>query len=78
MDAIQERGLTLAEVASIARVARITVSSAVRGHAVNASTALRLARAIASRPAIPELAQLLDHSPAAAKWVHAAEDAESI
>jgi transcriptional regulator with XRE-family HTH domain len=55
--AIQVRALTLSEIAALAKVSRITVSSAAQGRAINASTALRIARAVASRPAIQELVE---------------------
>lgn len=47
LEAIRVRGLTLTEVARRA--------PAVRGHAVNITTALRLARVVSAAPTVPEL-----------------------
>jgi hypothetical protein len=53
--AVRIRGLTLDELARSARVAPATVSAAVNGRRVNVSTALRISKAVAARPPIPEL-----------------------
>jgi hypothetical protein len=55
LQAIRVRGLTLTEVARRAPAAVATVSSAVRGHPVNITTALRLARVVNAAPIVPEL-----------------------
>ncbi|MHB8490357.1 MAG: hypothetical protein ACYDCS_09315 [Candidatus Dormibacteria bacterium] len=55
LQAIRARGLTLTEVAGRAHVVVATVSSAVRGHPVNITTALRLARVVSAAPIVPEL-----------------------
>ena len=55
LEAIRVRGLTLTEVARRAPAAVATVSSAVRGHPVNITTALRLARVVNAAPIVPEL-----------------------
>jgi len=49
------RGLSLTEVAQRAHVSVATLSSAVHGHQVNVTTALRLARVASSAPIVPEL-----------------------
>src|SRR5487761_1713899 len=53
--AMQVRGLSLTDVARHSGVAVATVSSAASGRPVNVTTALRVARAVASRPIVPEL-----------------------
>jgi transcriptional regulator with XRE-family HTH domain len=53
--AMHVRGLSLTEVARHSGVAIATASSAAMGRPVNVTTALRVARAVADRPIIPEL-----------------------
>jgi hypothetical protein len=53
--AVQIRGLTLTAVASGAGVALATASAAARGAPVNVATALKLSRAVAAAPVVPEL-----------------------
>ena len=53
--AVQVRSLTLPELARRAGVATATACAAVRGAPVNASTALKLARAVAAAPVVDEL-----------------------
>lgn len=55
LHAIHLRGLTLGAVAKLAGISPGTVTAAIHGHAVNMSTATRLARAVSSCPVIPEL-----------------------
>ena len=53
--AMHVRGLSLTEVARRSGVAVATASSAALGRPVNVTTALRVARAVAAQPVIPEL-----------------------
>ena len=53
--AMHVRGLSLTDVARHSGVAIATASSAAMGRPVNVTTALRVARAVADRPIIPEL-----------------------
>ena len=53
--AVQIRGLTLTDVARRAGVAVATASAAARGNAINVSTAIRLSKAVAAAPILPEL-----------------------
>jgi hypothetical protein len=53
--AIRVRGLTLTEVARRANLSPATVSSALSGHPVNLTTALRLTRVVSACPVVPEL-----------------------
>jgi transcriptional regulator with XRE-family HTH domain len=53
--AMHVRGLSLTEVARQSGVAIATASAAVAGRPVNVTTALRIARAVAASPIIPEL-----------------------
>jgi transcriptional regulator with XRE-family HTH domain len=53
--AMHVRGLSLTEVARRSGVAIATASSAALGRPVNVNTALRVARAVAAQPVIPEL-----------------------
>ena len=55
--ALQVRALTLSEAARLANVAVATVSAAVDGRQVNVGTALRIARAVAACPLVPELVE---------------------
>lgn len=55
MRAVQVRGLTLTDVARSAGVALATACSAAHGDAVNVSTAIRLSKAVAAVPVLPEL-----------------------
>lgn len=57
--AVQVRSLTLPELARRAGVASATASAAVRGAPLNATTALKLARAVADAPVIDVLDQWL-------------------
>ena len=71
--AMHVRGLSLTEVARRSGVAVATASSAALGRPVNVTTALRVARAVAAQPVIPELLEWverprpsevgLDHTP---------------
>ncbi|MEO8899259.1 MAG: hypothetical protein ABI352_11090 [Candidatus Dormibacter sp.] len=58
--AMQVRGLSLSDVAAIAGVATATASSAAKGRPVNVTTALRVARAVAARPIVPELLEWVE------------------
>ena len=58
--AMQVRGLSLSDVAAIAGVATATASSAAQGRPVNVTTALRVARAVAARPIVPELLEWVE------------------
>ncbi|MGD0193270.1 MAG: hypothetical protein ABSC35_00240 [Candidatus Dormibacteria bacterium] len=53
--AVQIRGLTLTAVARGAGIAMATASAAARGDPVNVATALKLSRAVAAVPVVPEL-----------------------
>lgn len=53
--AVQVRGLTLTDVARSAGVALVTACAAAHGDAVNVSTAIRLSKAVAAVPVLPEL-----------------------
>jgi hypothetical protein len=53
--AMHVRGLSLTEVARLSGVTVATASSAAMGRPVNVTTALRVARAVAARPVVPEL-----------------------
>jgi hypothetical protein len=53
--AVQIRGLTLTAVARGAGIALATASAAARGDPVNVATALKLSRAVAAAPVVPEL-----------------------
>ena len=53
--AMHVRGLSLTDVARRSGVAVATASSAALGRPVNVTTALRVARAVAAQPVIPEL-----------------------
>jgi hypothetical protein len=53
--AMHVRGLSLTDVARSSGVAIATASSAALGRPVNVTTALRVARAVAAQPVIPEL-----------------------
>jgi hypothetical protein len=58
--AMHIRGLSLTEVARLSAVATATASAAVAGRPVNVTTALRVARAVAARPVIPELLEWVE------------------
>ncbi len=58
--AMHVRGLSLSDVAAIAGVATATASSAANGRPVNVTTALRVARAVAGRPIVPELLEWVE------------------
>ncbi len=58
--AMQVRALSLTDVARQSGVAVATASSAARGRPVNVTTALRIARAVADRPVVPELLQWVE------------------
>jgi transcriptional regulator with XRE-family HTH domain len=53
--AMHVRGMSLTDVARRSGVAVATASSAALGRPVNVTTALRVARAVAAQPVIPEL-----------------------
>jgi hypothetical protein len=53
--AVQVRGLTLTVVARDAGVALATACAAARGDPVNVATAVKLSRAVAANPVLPEL-----------------------
>jgi uncharacterized membrane protein YadS len=53
--AVQVRGLTLTAVARGAGIALATASAAARGDPVNVATAVKLSRAVAAAPVVPEL-----------------------
>ncbi|MGH7750405.1 MAG: helix-turn-helix domain-containing protein [Candidatus Dormibacteria bacterium] len=53
--AVRLRGLDLGTLAAEAGVSPSTASSAVRGRSLNLRTAIRIARAVAGSPVIPEL-----------------------
>jgi transcriptional regulator with XRE-family HTH domain len=61
--AMHVRGLSLTDVARHSGVAVATASSAAKGRPVNVTTALRVARAVAARPIIPELLQWVERPP---------------
>jgi transcriptional regulator with XRE-family HTH domain len=58
--AMQVRGLSLTDVARESGVAVATASSAATGRPVNVTTALRIARAVAARPVVPELLEWVE------------------
>jgi transcriptional regulator with XRE-family HTH domain len=58
--AMHVRGLSLTDVARLSGVAVATASSAAMGRPVNVTTALRVARAVAARPIIPELLEWVE------------------
>jgi hypothetical protein len=58
--AMHVRGLSLTDVARLAGVAVATASSAAMGRPVNVTTALRVARAVAACPIIPELLEWVE------------------
>jgi hypothetical protein len=58
--AMHIRGLSLTEVARLSAVAVATASAAAAGRPVNVTTALRVARAVAARPVIPELLEWVE------------------
>jgi transcriptional regulator with XRE-family HTH domain len=58
--AMQVRGLSLTDVARQSGVAVATASSAATGRPVNVTTALRIARAVAGRPIVPELLEWVE------------------
>ncbi len=62
--AMHVRGLSLTDVARHSSVAVATASSAAMGRPVNVDTALRVARAVAARPIIPELLEWVERPPA--------------
>ncbi len=57
------RGLSLTDVARRSGVAVATASSAALGRPVNVTTALRVARAVAAQPVIPELLEWVERPP---------------
>ncbi len=61
--AMHVRGLSLTEVARRSGVAVATASSAALGRPVNVTTALRVARAVAAQPVIPELLHWVERPP---------------
>ena len=61
--AMHVRGLSLTEVARRSGVAVATASSAALGRPVNVTTALRVARAVAAQPVIPELLDWVERPP---------------
>ena len=58
--AMQVRALSLTDVARQSGVAVATASSAAMGRPVNVTTALRIARAVAGRPIVPELLEWVE------------------
>jgi hypothetical protein len=64
--AMHVRGLSLTDVARLSGVAVATASSAAMGRPVNVTTALRVARAVAAHPIVPELLELVQRPDAAA------------
>jgi transcriptional regulator with XRE-family HTH domain len=58
--AMHVRGLSLTDVARHSGVAIATASSAALGRPVNVTTALRVARAVAAQPVIPELLEWIE------------------
>lgn len=72
--AMHVRGLSLTEVARHSGVAVATASSAAMGHPVNVTTALRVARAVAARPIIPELLEWVERPPASEIGLRRSED----
>jgi transcriptional regulator with XRE-family HTH domain len=58
--AMQVRALSLTDVARQSGVAVATASSAAMGRPVNVNTALRIARAVAGRPIVPELLEWVE------------------
>jgi transcriptional regulator with XRE-family HTH domain len=58
--AMHVRGLSLTDVARFSGVAVATASSAALGRPVNVTTALRVARAVAAQPVIPELLEWVE------------------
>jgi transcriptional regulator with XRE-family HTH domain len=58
--AMHVRGLSLTDVARHSGVAVATASSAAMGRPVNVTTTLRVARAVAARPIIPELLEWVE------------------
>jgi transcriptional regulator with XRE-family HTH domain len=61
--AMHVRGLSLTDVARRSGVAVATASSAALGRPVNVTTALRVARAVAAQPVIPELLEWVERPP---------------
>lgn len=61
--ALRVRGLDLCRLASMAEVSPSTASSAVRGHALNLRTAMRIAKVVAASPVMPELEQWCQDEP---------------
>jgi len=61
--AMHVRGLSLTDVGRLSGVAVATASSAAMGRPVNVTTALRVARAVAARPIIPELLEWVQRPP---------------
>jgi len=61
--AMHVRGMSLTEVARRSGVAIATASSAAVGRPVNVTTALRVARAVAAQPVIPELLDWVERPP---------------
>jgi hypothetical protein len=64
--AMHVRGLSLTDVARHSGVAVATASSAAMGRPVNVTTALRIARAVAARPIVPELLEWVERPDPAA------------
>ena len=58
--AMHIRGLSLTDAARLAGVAIATASAAVAGRPVNVTTALRVARAVAAQPIVPELLEWVE------------------
>jgi transcriptional regulator with XRE-family HTH domain len=61
--AMHVRGMSLTDVARRSGVAIATASSAALGRPVNVTTALRVARAVAAQPVIPELLDWVERPP---------------
>ncbi len=67
--AMRVRGLSLAEVARRSGVAVATASSAALGRPAIVTTSLRVARAVAAPPVIPELLDWVERPPSSDVWL---------
>jgi hypothetical protein len=72
--AMHVRGLSPTEVARLSGVTVATASSAAMGRPVNVTTALRVARAVAARPVVPELLEWVQRPDPATVGVRAGHE----
>jgi transcriptional regulator with XRE-family HTH domain len=72
--AMHVRGMSLTDVARRSGVAIATASSAALGRPVNVTTALRVARAVAAQPVIPELLDWVERPPSSEVGLRRGED----